>query len=169
LTTWTLRPFTIYKFRTMVADADPSLHREYMAAYLRADDDRLEALRPEREDGESFRPAADPRITRVGAFLRKLSLDELPQLWNVLKGDMSLVGPRPPVPYEVEMYDAPHLRRLASPPGMTGWAQINGRCAIGFEEMVRYDVEYAERRSFFLDLKILLLTVPLVLSGKGAD
>ncbi len=169
ITAWRLRPFTILKFRTMEVDADPSLHREYMTAYLTADGERLASLRPDRAQGESFRPAGDPRVTRVGALLRKLSLDELPQLWNVLKGDMSLVGPRPPVPYEVELYDEPHLQRLASAPGITGWAQINGRCAISFEEMVRYDVEYVERRSLWFDLKVLLLTVPLVLSRKGAD
>jgi lipopolysaccharide/colanic/teichoic acid biosynthesis glycosyltransferase len=166
---YVLRPFTIYKFRTMAADADPSLHREYMTAYLASDAESLASLRPDRTDGESFRPAHDPRVTRLGALLRRLSLDELPQLWNVIKGDMSLVGPRPPLPYEVEMYDARHMQRLASPPGLTGWAQINGRCAIGFEEMVRLDIEYMQRRSTWFDMRILLMTVPLVLSRRGAD
>jgi lipopolysaccharide/colanic/teichoic acid biosynthesis glycosyltransferase len=168
-TSWILAPFTIYKFRTMVPDADTSIHREYMAAYLTADEHHLSSLRPDRCEGESYRPAGDPRVTRVGAILRKLSIDELPQLWNVLKGDMSIVGPRPPVPYEVELYDRRQLQRLASLPGMTGWAQVRGRCAITFEEMVAFDLEYIERRSVWFDLRILLLTVPVVLSRKGAD
>jgi lipopolysaccharide/colanic/teichoic acid biosynthesis glycosyltransferase len=168
-TSWVFQRFTLYKFRTMVANADPTIHKEYMTAYLASDHERLAALRPDRADGESFRPAEDPRVTRVGRILRKLSLDELPQLWNVIRGDMSLVGPRPPVPYEVELYDTHDLRRLGSLPGITGWAQTHGRCSIEFDEMVRLDLEYIERQSIWLDLKILLITVPLVLSRKGAD
>lgn len=167
--TWSVEPFRIYKFRTMEADADPSLHRRYMTAYLTGDQNHLAVLRPGRKDGDSYRPSADPRVTRVGAVLRKLSLDELPQLWNVLRGDMSLVGPRPPVPYEVELYEERHLPRLASPGGITGWAQVRGRCAIGFEEMVRLDVDYIERQSIWFDLKVLALTFPVVISRKGAD
>lgn len=167
--TWALVPFTLYKFRTMHVDADESIHRDYMAAYLAGDDQRLRTLRPERRNGESFKPANDARITRVGRILRKLSLDELPQLWNVVRGDMSLVGPRPPLPYEVEMYQARHLRRLASPPGLTGLAQVRGRAAIGVDDLVRLDLEYLERRSMWLDLKILVLTVPAVVTARGAD
>lgn len=166
---WVIETFTMYKFRTMETGADVSLHRDYMTAYLTGDEDRLASLRPGRKADESFRPSADPRVTRVGGILRKLSLDELPQLWNVLKGDMSLVGPRPPMAYEVEHYEGAAFRRLASLPGMTGWAQVRGRCSIGFEEMVRLDLEYLERRSALFDLKILLLTIPVVLLGKGAD
>jgi lipopolysaccharide/colanic/teichoic acid biosynthesis glycosyltransferase len=166
---WRLQPFTLYKFRTMQVDADHALHREYMTAYLSGDEERLSSLRPGRRSGESYRPANDPRVTRVGAVLRKLSLDELPQLWNVVKGDMSLVGPRPPLPYEVEMYREHQLKRLASLPGITGWAQVKGRCAIGADELFRLDVEYITRRSMLFDLKILLLTIPVVLSGRGAD
>jgi lipopolysaccharide/colanic/teichoic acid biosynthesis glycosyltransferase len=165
---WVLQPFTMYKFRTMRVDADPSLHRTYMEAYVAGDEERLSVLRPGRRDGDSYRPADDPRVTRVGAILRRLSLDELPQLWNVLRGDMSLVGPRPPLPYEVEMYQELHLRRLASRPGITGWAQVRGRTTIGMEQTVRLDLEYIARQSIWLDLKILLLTVPVVLTQRGA-
>jgi lipopolysaccharide/colanic/teichoic acid biosynthesis glycosyltransferase len=140
-----------------------------MTAYLAGDEARLDALRPGRKAGESFRPANDPRVTRVGAFLRKTSLDELPQLWNVLKGEMSLVGPRPPLPYEVELYEDQHLVRLASRPGITGWAQVKGRTGIRFKDLVRLDLDYIERRSILLDLWILLITIPVVVSTKGAD
>jgi lipopolysaccharide/colanic/teichoic acid biosynthesis glycosyltransferase len=167
--TWVLQPFTIYKFRTMRTDADPSVHRDYMKAYLAGDEERLSALRPGRREGDSYRPADDPRVTRVGAILRRLSLDELPQLWNVLRGDMSLVGPRPPLPYEVEMYQGHYLQRLASRPGITGWAQVRGRTTIGMEQTVRLDLEYIARQSIWLDLKILLLTIPVVLMQRGAD
>jgi lipopolysaccharide/colanic/teichoic acid biosynthesis glycosyltransferase len=167
--TWVVQPFTMYKFRTMGADADPALHRAYMAAYVSGDEERLSALRPGRRDGESFRPANDPRVTRVGTLLRRLSLDELPQLWNVVRGEMSLVGPRPPLPYEVEMYQDHHRGRLASRPGITGWAQVRGRTTIGMEHTVRLDLEYIARRSIWLDLKILALTLPVVLTQKGAD
>ena len=166
---WLTEPFTLYKFRTMRFRADHSIHREYMAAYLAGDEQRLRELRPERKEGDSYRPANDPRVTRLGAILRKFSLDEMPQLWNVIRGEMSLVGPRPPVPYEVEMYSERALRRLACKPGLTGWAQVRGRTAIGFEEVVRLDLDYLDRRSTLFDLKILFLTIPVVLSRRGAD
>ena len=166
---WVTESFTLLKFRTMVADADSAIHRDYMRAYLSGDLDALAALRPERHEGESFRPADDPRVTRVGRWLRRLSLDELPQLWNVVRGDMSLVGPRPPLGYEVELYQPHQLRRLAGPCGMTGWAQIRGRTTIDFDEMVRLDLEYMGRSSVRFDLKVLLLTIPAVLSMRGAD
>jgi lipopolysaccharide/colanic/teichoic acid biosynthesis glycosyltransferase len=166
---WVIEPFTLYKFRTMHNGADHSPHQEYMRAYLRGDEERLRALRPDRREGQSFRPANDHRVTHVGRVLRKTSLDELPQLWNVLRGDMSLVGPRPPIPYEVDMYQASHMHRLASPPGMTGWAQVKGRCSLGVEDMVRLDLEYIGRRSIWLDVRILLATIPVVLMGRGAD
>ena len=109
------------------------------------------------------------RVTRVGAWLRKLSLDELPQLWNVLRGDMSLVGPRPPLPYEVAMYGERDLQRLTAPQGITGMAQVRGRCSIVFDDLIRHDLEYVASRSIWLDLKVLALTLPVVLSRKGAD
>jgi lipopolysaccharide/colanic/teichoic acid biosynthesis glycosyltransferase len=166
---WALEPFRLYKFRTMVADADPSLHRRYIEAYIASDDGTLAQLRPGRGNGDSFRPLRDPRVTRVGGWLRKLSLDELPQLWNVLRGDMSLVGPRPPLPYEVAMYGEADLQRLTAPQGITGLAQVRGRCSIGFDDLIRHDLEYVGSQSVWLDLKVLALTLPVVLSRKGAD
>jgi lipopolysaccharide/colanic/teichoic acid biosynthesis glycosyltransferase len=167
--TWVIERFTLYKFRTMAPDADQSIHRRYMEAYLAGDREFLTSLRPDRQEGESYRPANDHRVTRVGAILRRLSLDELPQLWNVLKGEMSLVGPRPPLAYEVDVYRHHQLLRLTGLPGLTGWAQVKGRCTIGFEDMLRLDIEYLARQSLWFDLKVLLLTVPVVLSMRGAD
>jgi lipopolysaccharide/colanic/teichoic acid biosynthesis glycosyltransferase len=166
---WEVVPFVLYKFRTMEANADISLHRDYMTAYLQGDASKLDALRPGRKDGESFRPAHDPRVTRVGAWLRKMSLDELPQLWNVIKGQMSLVGPRPPIAYEIALYKERHLSRLTVRPGLTGLAQVRGRTSLGFEDQIDLDLAYLRRRSFWLDVKILLWTIPTVLSRKGAD
>jgi lipopolysaccharide/colanic/teichoic acid biosynthesis glycosyltransferase len=167
--TWVLEPFTIYKFRTMVRNAEPTLHQDYITAYIRGDQQQLGELRPDRKDGESFRPLNDPRITRIGALLRRASLDELPQLWNVVRGDMSLVGPRPPVAYEVDLYGERDLLRLTTPGGLTGWAQVQGRCAIGFPELVRLDLEYLDRQGTWFDLRVLLSTLPVVLSTEGAD
>ena len=118
--------------------------------------------------GPAFKLHNDPRVTRVGRWLRKLSLDELPQLFHVLQGHMSLVGPRPPFPEEVERYDPWMLRRLSVRPGLTCLWQIRGRSDVGFEEWMRLDIEYVDRLSFRLDLKILVLTVPAVLSARGA-
>jgi lipopolysaccharide/colanic/teichoic acid biosynthesis glycosyltransferase len=116
-----------------------------------------------------YKLTKDPRVTRVGAFLRKTSLDELPQLINVLRGEMSLVGPRPAIPYEVEAYQTWHRRRvLEAKPGITGLWQVGGRSRVGFDEMVRLDVRYAAKRSFWLDMKILLLTPRAVIMGEGA-
>jgi lipopolysaccharide/colanic/teichoic acid biosynthesis glycosyltransferase len=166
---WEVIPFTLYKFRTMVADADPSIHRDYMAAYLQGDEDTLKALRPGRRAGESYRPVNDSRVTRVGALLRKTSLDELPQLWNVIRGEISLVGPRPSVAYEIEHYKERHLVRLTMRPGITGLAQVRGRAGIGFEDQVDLDLAYLRNRSIWFDCKILLWTIPAVLSGRAAD
>jgi lipopolysaccharide/colanic/teichoic acid biosynthesis glycosyltransferase len=165
---WQVRPFTLYKLRTMVADADQTQHQQYMAAYIAGDEDHFAARHPDRKPGDSYRPESDPRVTRWGAILRKLSLDELPQLWNVLKGDMSLVGPRPPMPYEAELYSARDLGRLATPGGLTGWAQVKGRCTVGFTEMVELDLDYVAHQSLWLDMKILARTVPVVVGRKGA-
>jgi lipopolysaccharide/colanic/teichoic acid biosynthesis glycosyltransferase len=167
-TGWEVVPFSLLKFRTMHIGADTDAHRAYMTAYIVGDEDYLSTLRADRKPGDSYRPAADPRITRVGAVLRKLSIDEIPQLWNVLRGEMSIVGPRPPVPYEVELYDEWALGRMAAPGGITGLAQVRGRCTVGFEEMVQLDLDYIARRSIWRDLQILFLTVPVVLSRKGA-
>ena len=160
-TRWEARTFTFYKFRSMVAGTDQSLHKEHIRAFVQG---RLKAA-----DGDAaFKLTRDPRVTRVGAILRRTSLDELPQLFNVLKGDMSLVGPRPVPPYEVAEYRAADTERLTAPPGITGLWQVNGRGELPFAEMVRLDCEYVRHSSLWLDLKILFATVPAVLSGRGA-
>ena len=147
------RPFTFYKLRSMVKGAD--LHRH-----------RLSHLNE--TDGPVFKIARDPRVTRVGRFLRTTSIDELPQLINVLRGEMSLVGPRPPIPPEVAQYEPWQMRRLEVQPGLTCLWQISGRSRIGFQEWMRLDLEYIKHRSFWLDMKILLRTIPAVLSREGA-
>jgi lipopolysaccharide/colanic/teichoic acid biosynthesis glycosyltransferase len=142
----------------MREDADDALHRKAFEENLQG--------RPAQEELFGKVPN-DPRITRVGKILRRTSLDELPQLYNVLKGEMSIVGPRPPIPYEVEKYDFWHRRRLDTRPGLTGLWQVSGRNRIPFEEMVRLDLFYIENWSFWLDLKIILMTVPAILRGDG--
>ena len=147
------RPFTMYKFRSMVSDAET----------LRVP---LEALNE--ASGPVFKMKRDPRVTPLGRVLRRTSLDELPQLWCVLKGEMSLVGPRPPIPSEVDRYDPWHRRRLSMRPGLTGLWQVSGRSDIPFEEWMRLDLQYIDNWSLWLDLRILLCTVPAVLHGVGA-
>lgn len=147
------RPFTFYKLRSMVRDAD--LKREDLTHLNEA-------------DGPVFKIARDPRITPIGRFMRSTSLDEVPQFWNVLMGDMSLVGPRPPIPEEVAQYEPWQLRRLDVRPGLTCLWQISGRSRIGFQEWMRLDLEYIRHRSLRLDLMILLRTIPAVLSREGA-
>jgi lipopolysaccharide/colanic/teichoic acid biosynthesis glycosyltransferase len=136
------QPFEIYKLRTMVKDA------EFIGAGLAV----LEG---------------DSRITPTGAFLRRYSLDELPNLWNVVRGEMAIVGPRPTLPGQVEQYTAHERRRLAVPPGITGWAQVNGRASLPWSERIELDIWYVEHRSLWLDLKILARTVRMVLTGHG--
>lgn len=165
---WVLQIFPLYKFRTMRTDVDPSLHKNYMKAYIAGDEEMIAGLEPGLKSSNSYKLSGDPRVTRMGRWLRKTSLDELPQIWNVLVGDMSLVGPRPPIPYEVEMYSHDHLRRLSAIPGITGLWQVSGRCETTFEEMVALDLEYIERRSILLDCKIILLTLPAIISERGA-
>jgi exopolysaccharide biosynthesis polyprenyl glycosylphosphotransferase len=146
------KPFTAYKFRTMVADAEV----------------RKAELVNTAADGRLFKIRDDPRTTRVGRVLRRTSLDELPQLWNVASGEMSLVGPRPQVPDEVSRYDHWHYRRLEVTPGITGLWQVLGRSETSFDEMVRLDIYYAENWSLDMDVRILIQTIPAVLSGRGA-
>lgn len=166
---WEETPFTIYKFRTMRVDAKSTLHRQFIEAYIAGDDKRMMELQSAQQQEETkYKLVQDPRVTRVGSFLRKTSLDELPQLWNVLVGDMSLVGPRPPIPYEVELYQYHHHDRLRTIPGLTGWWQVRGRSATSFEEMVRMDVEYIKQQSLGLDIKIIVMTVMAVVNGRGA-
>lgn len=159
--TWELYMFPFYKFRSMVNDADPTPHQVYFENF------RLGSIK-----GDSWTPfklTEDSRLTRVGTILRRSSLDELPQLLNVLKGEMSLVGPRPALPYEVALYDEAHFERFRAIPGITGWWQATARSRVGFEEMIRMDIEYARRAGFWFDLEILLLTIPAVLSCRGAE
>ncbi|MBN1312973.1 MAG: sugar transferase [Anaerolineae bacterium] len=164
-----IKTFTFYKFRTMYHDADSASHRKFTEAYINGDEETLRFLQNTSAVRECrYKIANDPRITRVGRILRKTSLDELPQLWNILRGDMSLVGPRPPLPYEVEMYELEHLRRLAAKPGLTGLWQVVARSSASFEDMVRLDIQYAENQSLWLDVKILCQTPLAVISGKGA-
>ncbi|MBI4506064.1 MAG: sugar transferase [Chloroflexi bacterium] len=155
--------FTILKFRSMRADADAGPHRAYVVAFIQG-----QAPRHQSAEGAVYKLVDDPRITRVGRWLRRTSLDELPQLWNVLRGDMSLVGPRPPIPYEIEHYQPAQLQRLAVRPGLTGLWQISARSTSTFEAMVVLDLEYIRRRSLGLDLRILLGTIPAVLRARGA-
>ncbi len=158
-------PFSFYKFRSMVAGNDDRVHREYVCKLINGENDQI-------NQGEKDRPLYklknDCRITKVGRIIRKLSLDELPQLFNVLKGDMSLVGPRPPIPYEVEKYKSWHLRRILEvKPGITGLWQVEGRSKTSFDEMVRLDIRYVQNCSLWLDIKILLRTVREVIMPKG--
>jgi exopolysaccharide biosynthesis polyprenyl glycosylphosphotransferase len=148
------RAFPCYKFRTMVHGAEAA---------------RRDLAAENEQSGPAFKMRHDPRITRVGRFLRRYSIDELPQLVNVLLGRMSLVGPRPPLPEEVVQYEIDHRGRLSMRPGITCLWQVAGRAELGFADWVRLDMEYIERWSLWLDLGILLLTVPAVISGRGAS
>lgn len=165
---WVRRRFTMYKFRTMKNDAKAKIHYEFVKAYI-TDDFSLSEIEAMRKAQSMYKLVNDPRVTRVGDFLRKTSLDELPQFWNVLLGDMSLVGPRPPIPYEIEMYKPRHHQRLEALPGITGLWQIKGRSSTTFEEMVALDLEYIQKQCLWLDLKIMFGTLPAVLSRKGAQ
>jgi len=147
------KKFKMYKFRSMVSDAE----------------DRLASLLDKNETtGAMFKMANDPRVTKVGRFIRKTSLDELPQLWNVLKGEMSLVGPRPPLPREVVEYTSYDLQRLSVIPGCTGLWQVSGRSNIGFKEMVDLDILYIKTRNFLMDLKIIAKTITVLFGSKDA-
>lgn len=147
--------FMIAKFRTMRHGADSAVHRDHVLALIS-------------ENAPAPKLTADVRVTRLGRLLRRTSLDELPQLWNVLRGHMSLVGPRPPIPYEVGAYPPHWLARFAVKPGITGQWQVSGRSTVSLEEMIRMDVDYVGRRSVWLNLGILLRTVPAVLTTRGA-
>jgi lipopolysaccharide/colanic/teichoic acid biosynthesis glycosyltransferase len=156
------KPFTVNKFRTMHDGVAHDRHREFVLGLI-------EGKRPDQGAPDArFKMAGDQRVTRFGRLLRRSSLDELPQMWNVLRGEMSLVGPRPPIPYEVERYPAHWFARFTVKPGITGLWQVNGRSQVPLEEMVRLDVEYARRRSLRLNLLIIAKTVPAVLNTRGA-
>ena len=153
------RTFTVFKFRSMRADADPSVHAQYLRDLLRGQAESRSGV---------YKVPDDPRITRVGRFLRKTSLDELPQLANVLRGEMSLVGPRPEVPYALADYEPWMFKRFDVPAGITGLWQVRGRGLISVRGMLQLDVEYAETCGLGLDLAILLRTVPAVVRRRGA-
>lgn len=156
------KKFMFLKFRSMYADNDPRSHQEFVRKLI-------EESKKTSSDNIVYKMTDDPRITPLGRFLRKSSLDEIPQFINVLKGEMSLVGPRPPIPYECDMYDVWHKRRLLScKPGITGLWQVTGRSTTTFDEMVRMDLDYIENWSLWKDIKILFRTPRVVLMGKGA-
>jgi len=190
------RAFRIYKFRTMSHNLDDSHHRAFMKAFVKGQigsnesengvngnngtNDSLHAVfakefvdpQPGRNgngNGKIYKPIQASQVTRIGRILRKTSLDELPQIFNVFKGEMSLVGPRPNVPWEVEEYQLQHTGRLDVLPGITGLAQVMGRSGISFNSIVQYDVEYVEQQSLALDLKVLWWTLSTVLIGQGAE
>lgn len=156
------RPFTFYKFRTMQVDSPTDVHQNSTARWILGKE-----VDAQSSDALLHKIENDTRITKVGRFLRASSIDELPQLWNVLRGDMSLVGPRPPIAYEVARYSEWHKRRLEVPPGVTGLWQVSGRNRLTFDEMVDLDIDYIERWTFGLDMQILLKTIPAVVSDRG--
>jgi lipopolysaccharide/colanic/teichoic acid biosynthesis glycosyltransferase len=153
--------FLFLKFRSMYVASDPAPHRTYVAAFIKGE--------ARQDDGVPlYKLGHDRRITPAGHWLRRTSLDELPQLWNVVRGEMSLVGPRPPIPYELEHYGPEQFGRLAVKPGLTGLWQVSGRSRTTFEQMVALDLDYIQRQSFLLDLAILLRTIPTVIAGRDA-
>ncbi len=182
------RPFRMYKFRTMQHNLDNSAHRAFMKAFVNGeigDEGNTSASATQHaaraflhaftgstashtETKKIYKPVQDSQITRVGRILRKTSLDELPQILNILKGEMSLVGPRPNVPWEVEEYQPWHYERLEVLPGLTGLAQVRGRSGISFNHIVQYDIEYIEKQSLALDVQILWATFASVVRGVGA-
>jgi lipopolysaccharide/colanic/teichoic acid biosynthesis glycosyltransferase len=155
------RPFRMYKFRTMRAGCSDRLHREYVGHLLRDEQPPADGKRG------VYKLDADPRVTRLGAALRRSSLDELPQLFNVLRGDMSLVGPRPMLPWELELLDPPYRERFAVPAGMTGLWQVSGRSRLTMKQALDLDVEYARRASFAFDLLIVARTALVFLVPRG--
>jgi lipopolysaccharide/colanic/teichoic acid biosynthesis glycosyltransferase len=156
------KEFTLLKFRSMYANSDDYLHREAIRRYMNGDrlSSSLQAANP-------YKLNDDPRITRIGRLLRRTSLDELPQFFNVLHGEMSLVGPRPPLPYEVEQYSERDWLRLAGKPGLTGYWQVYGRSKVDFKTMVEMDIAYLQRQSIWEDLRLIALTPLVMLSGRG--
>jgi lipopolysaccharide/colanic/teichoic acid biosynthesis glycosyltransferase len=157
------RPFTVHKLRTMRVQADPGIHREYIEDLIKGS----ERSHADEDGRDLYKLAADDRVTRMGRFLRKTSLDELPQLFDVLRGKMSLVGPRPVIPYEADLYPPSYDLRFAVKPGLTGLWQVNGRNERTYREMVEFDVAWAQRRSLGLYLWILAKTPWVLLSQRG--
>jgi lipopolysaccharide/colanic/teichoic acid biosynthesis glycosyltransferase len=154
--------FNILKFRSMYVNSDDSRHRQAIAKYMNG-----QKLAENTGDDLSYKDVDDPRVTRVGRFLRKTSMDELPQFFNVLRGEMTLVGPRPPLPYEVEQYSSYETLRLAGKPGLTGPWQVYGRSRVPFQTMVEMDIAYLRRQTIREDLKLIILTLPVMILGRG--
>ncbi len=154
--------FTLFKFRSMYVDSDESLHREAIKQYMNG-----EKLNGNGETVLPYKIEHDPRITRVGRFIRKTSIDELPQFFNVLRGEMTLVGPRPPLPYEVELYSPYEWLRLSGKAGLTGPWQVYGRSKVSFQSMVEMDINYLQQQSFWEDLKLIALTPIIMVLGRG--
>src|SRR5579864_5161204 len=160
------KSFDCLKFRTMYLNNDPKIHRDFVERFIIG---KEETQRKNEAEPVVYKITNDPRVTPIGKFLRKTSLDELPQFWNVLRGEMSLVGPRPPLPYEFEVYDFWHRRRVYEVrPGVTGLWQVSGRSRTSFDEMVRLDLRYSQSWSLWLDLKILIATPRAVFTSEGA-
>ncbi len=177
--TWEPVNFRCFKFRTMKCNADPSIHKAYIQALIENNEKEMQAVQeratePRKRASQQQAPAEtrkltdDSRIIRPGRILRKLSIDELPQLINVLRGEMSMIGPRPAIPYEVDMYKPWHMLRLQALPGITGLQQVTARCTADFDEQVRLDIQYIENQSIWLDLEIALKTPLAVLFARGA-
>jgi lipopolysaccharide/colanic/teichoic acid biosynthesis glycosyltransferase len=154
--------FDLFKLRSMYVDSDDSTHRESIKQYMSG-----APLNGDVETDNAYKLADDPRVTRVGRFIRKTSIDELPQFINILRGEMTLVGPRPPIPYEVGEYSLRDQLRLYGKPGLTGTWQVYGRSRVTFHEMVEMDIAYLQQQSIWQDLKLIVLTVPVMLQGRG--
>ncbi len=163
---WERKDFFCIKLRSMADNAREDVHKEYIKAYIANDQATMQTM--EGKDASMHKLVHDKRVTRIGKIIRKFSLDEIPQFWNVLQGEMSLVGPRPNIPYELEMYSARHFERLQATPGITGLQQITARCTASFDEQVNLDIQYIKTQSTWLDLKILLLTPIIIFTQKGA-
>jgi len=162
------KKFVFFKFRSMYSNSNPNIHKEYIHQFI-CENKHYDGTGDNQGVKPVYKIKDDPRITPIGRFLRKTSLDELPQFFNVLKGEMSLVGPRPPIPYEIDNYDIWHKRRVTEiKPGITGLWQVEGRSSTSFDEMVRFDLKYLKEWSLWLDIKILLKTPRVVLACKGA-
>lgn len=154
--------FDMFKFRSMYHRCDDSLHREAIERYM-----ANETVNDDSSTNLQYKQIDDPRITRVGRFIRKTSLDELPQFFNLLRGEMTLVGPRPPLPYEVALYSEYDKLRLRGKPGLTGLWQVYGRSQVTFHSMVEMDIAYLQQQSLLQDLKLIILTIPVMVLGRG--
>lgn len=155
--------FEMFKFRSMYHNSDDTRHREAIRQFMQG-----EVLSHEQDSGKRYKLTNDSRITRVGRFLRKTSIDELPQFFNVLRGEMTLVGPRPALQYEVDLYSPQDRLRLQGKPGLTGPWQVYGRSRVTFQQMMQMDIDYLYQQSLWQDLKLIVLTIPVMLLGHGA-